>query len=201
MAGYLARTRQDPRAETAFHLAAEWSPGQTTDGVDALSHAVNVANTLGRYTPDAPPQVVAACLLHAVPQWPMADEAVHELVEARCGVEARLLLEALRAERAVLTDPSGRAVEGHLRLLRTMPWLTHATLTFKIVTFRYLTGRTVPRRDDEPAGGPFSSPDSQVPYLRQLHALAVAVVPQMMGDAYARLLDQCPPVTTAALSR
>lgn len=191
MAGFLARTRQDPRAETAFRLATEWGPGQTVDGLDALGHAVNVANTLGRYVPDAPPQVVAACLLHAIPRWPMADE----VVESQCGVEARLLLEALRDEQAVLAVPD-RAVEGHLRLLRTMPWLARVTVAFKIVELQYTSGRAA-----ESAWRPFAFLGDQVPYLRQLHDLAAGVVPQTMSDAYLRLLEQCSPVTTAAASR
>lgn len=195
MAGFLARTRQDPRAETAFRLATEWGPGQTIDGLDALGHAVNVANTLGRYVPDTPPQVVAACLLHAIPRWPMADEDVHELVEAQCGVEAWLLLEALRDEQAVLAVPS-RAVEGHLRLLRTMPWLAHVTVAFKIVELQYTSGRPAAS-----ALRPFASLGDQVPYLRQLHDLAAGVVPQTMSGAYLRILEQCSPVTTAAASR
>lgn len=196
MAGFLARTRQDPRAETAFRLATEWGRVQAIDGLDALGHAVNVANTVGRYAPDAPPQVVAACLLHAIPRWPMSDEAVHELVESQCGVEARLLLEALRDEQAVLAVPSDRAVEGHLRLLRTMPWLAHVTVAFKIVELQYTSGRAA-----ESAWRPFASLGDQVPYLRQLHDLAAGVVPQTMSGAYLRLLEQCLPVTTAAASR
>jgi hypothetical protein len=173
-----------------------WGPGQAVGGVHALSRAVNVVNTLGRYTPDAPPQVVAACLLHAIPKWPMDNEAAHELVEAQCGVEARLLLEALRAEQAVLAAPSDHAVEGHLRLLRTMPWLAHVTFAFKIVTLQYTCGR-----DAEVAWGPITSLGDQAPYLRRLHELPAGIVPQSMSRAYLRLLEQCLPVTTAASSR
>ncbi|MGW1041022.1 hypothetical protein [Streptomyces sp. NPDC002547] len=201
MAGFLARTRQDPRAETAFRLATAWSSGQAINGLDALGHAVNVANTLGRYTPDAPPQVVAACLLNAIPRWPTADEDVYELVEAQCGVEARVLLEALRDEQAVLAKPSDLAVEGHLRLLRTMPWLAHATLVFKIVALQYTSGHAARGRDAEAAWRPFTSQGNQAPYLRQLHDLAAEVVPQTMSVAYMRLLEQCLPMTTAAASR
>ncbi|MDH6522362.1 hypothetical protein [Streptomyces sp. SAI-090] len=198
MAGFLARTRHDPRAETAFRLAAAWGSSQAINGLGSLGHAVNVANTLGRHTPDAPPQVVAACLLHAIPRWPMTDEDVHELVEAQCGVEARLLLEALRAEQTVLAKPSDLAVDGHLRLLRTMPWLAHATLAFKIVTFQYTSGRTAHGCQSIAAWRPL---DNQVSYLRQLHDLAVEVVPQTMSGAYLGLLEQCLPVITATASR
>ncbi|WP_086810044.1 hypothetical protein [Streptomyces reticuliscabiei] len=201
MAGFLARTRQDPRAETAFRLATAWSSGQAIDGLDALGHAVNVANTLGRYTPDAPPQVVAACLLHAIPLWPMTSDDVHEVVEAQCGVEARVLLEALRDEHAVLAKPSDLAVEGQLRLLRTMPWLVHAILAFKIVTLQYTSGRAARGCDAEAAWRPFPFHDNHVPYLRQLHDLAAGVVPQNMSGAYIRLLEHCLPVTTATASR
>ncbi|MET9083159.1 hypothetical protein ABZX77_14895 [Streptomyces sp. NPDC004237] len=166
--------------------------------MNALGHAINVANTLGRYLPDAPPQVVAACLLHAIPQWPMTGEPAHEFVEAQCGVEARLLLEALRAEHHAMALPSQRAVDGHLRLLRTMPWLAHSALSFKIVSLQYATAYSAQGRPDAAAawkgrvaGG------SQLPYLRQLRALAAELVPAVMADDFARLLDQCLPMTAA----
>ncbi|WP_369228507.1 hypothetical protein AB5J52_48570 (plasmid) [Streptomyces sp. R39] len=199
MAGFLARTRQDPRAATAFRLAAAWGPGQTVAGRDALGHAVTVASILGCYIPDAPPQVVAACLLHGIPRWPMADEDVYRFVEAQCGVEARLLLAALRDEQAVLAVPSDRAVEGHLRLLRAMPWLVHVTLAVKIVVLQYAIGRPARGRDTDAGCAPFTS--SQVPYLRGLHDLAAEFGLQTMSADYLRLLKQCLPVTTAAASR
>ena len=201
MAGFIARSRQDPRAESAFRLAAVWGSGQAIDGVHALSHAVNVANALGRYTPDAPPQVVAACLLHAIPEWPMANEAAHELVEAQCGVEARLLLEALRAEQTILAELSDGGIEGHLRLLRTMPWLAHATLAFKIVALQYVSERAARGCDAEAAWRPFTFPSNQLPYLRQLHDLAAGVMSQTMSGAYIHLLEQRLPVTVATASR
>lgn len=201
MTGFLARSRTDPRANTAFHLAAVWGPGQSVHGFDAVGHAVIVTNLLGRYAPDAPPQVVAACLLHAIPRWPMADEAVHKFVEAHCGVEARLLLAALRAEQAVLAMPTADAVEGHLRLMRRMPWLAHVTLSFKIVTLQYATAHAVRRPDIQATGRPGIYLDEQLPYLRQLHALAADVVPQIMTADYVRLLDQYLPMPTAAASR
>ncbi|MGA5442409.1 hypothetical protein ACPCKW_23220 [Streptomyces griseoincarnatus] len=199
MVGFLARTRQDPRADTAFRLATTWARGQKTiHDVRALGHAINVANTLGRYTPDVPPQAVAACLLHAIPQWPLTDEAAHQLVEEQCGPEARWLLEALRSEHTVLEDPSGRAVEGHLRQLRTMPWLAHATLAFKIVMLQYAPLRAV-RTSDTGAAGPFEALQAnQLSYLDQVHALTTGLVPQIMTTDFGRLLEQRRPVTTAA---
>jgi hypothetical protein len=199
--GFLARSRTDPRANTAFHLAAVWGSGQSVHGFDALGHAVIVTNTLGQYAPDAPPQVVAACLLHAIPRWPMANESVYKFVEAHCGVEARLLLEALRAEQAVLARPTADAVRGHSRLLRTMPWLAHVTLTFKIVTLQYATARTARRPGIQATGGPGIYLAEQMPYLRQIHALAAEVVPPIMTADYVRLLDQYLPMPTAAASR
>ncbi|MCT9107586.1 hypothetical protein [Streptomyces mirabilis] len=170
--------------------------------MDALGHAINVANTLGRYVPDAPPQVVAACLLHAIPQWPMVDEAVHELVEAECGVEARWLVEAMRAEEAVLAHPSEGAVQGQLRRLRTIPWLAHATLAFKIVTLQYTVAHAAHRRwDAAQAWPPPASHDERPPYLHQLLALATEVVHPVMTNAFARLLDKRPSVTVCAASR
>lgn len=201
MTGFLSRSRTDPRAATAFRTAAAWSAGQTVYGLDALGHAINVTNMLGRYTPDAPPQVVAACLLHAIPQWPLANEAVHELVEAECGVEARWLVEALRAEEAVLARPTEQAVEGHLRRLRTMPWLAHATLAFKIVTLHYALAHTAHARwGAAQAWSGLLSQGGQARYLRQLHALATHIVSPGMASAFARLLDQSLSVTVPAAS-
>jgi hypothetical protein len=199
--GFMTHSRMDPRADAALRLATAWGPGQTVDGVNALGHAFNVANALGQYIPDTPPQVVAASLLHAIPCWPMADEAVLEFVEAQCGVEARLLLEALRAEHAVLATPSADAVDRHLRLLRTMPWLAHATLTAKIVTLQYATAHADARRGAEAVRKPGMSIEEQSPYLRQLLAVAREVVPPIMTADYVRLLDQCLPMPTAAASR
>lgn len=202
MAGFLARARQDPRTDTAFRLAAAWACGQTTvHGVRALGHAITVANTLGRYVPDAPPQAVTACLLHAVPQWPMSDEAAHRLVEDQCGMEARCLLEALHAEPAGLGVPSTHAVKGHLRLMRTMPWLAHASLTFKIVTLQYAPTRPVQTGNTEPAGFFRAAQDAQLPYLRQVHSHTSGLVPQAMTRDFGQLLEQTRPVTTAAASR
>lgn len=202
MAGFLARARQDPRTDTAFLLAADWARGQTTvHGVRALGHAITIANTLGRYAPDAPSQVVTACLLHAIPQWPMNDEAAHRLVEDQCGLEARCLLEALRAEPAGMGVPSTRAVKGHLQLLRTMSWLAHASLTFKIVTLQYAPTRPARTSDTEAAGVVRAARDAQLPYLRQVHAHTSGLVPRPMSRAFGQLLEQSRPVTTAAASR
>ncbi|WP_405814678.1 hypothetical protein OG241_08770 [Streptomyces sp. NBC_01390] len=169
--------------------------------MNALAHAVNVANTLGRYIPDAPPQVVAACLLHAIPQWPMADEAVHELVDAECGAEARWLLEALRAEEEVLARPSEDAVQRQLRRLRNIPWLAHASLTSKVVTLQYAVAHAAHRRwDAASAWTPSASRGDQLPYLRQLHTFATGVVPPVMINAFAGLLDQSLSKTVRASS-
>lgn len=204
MVGFLARTLRDPRADNALRLATAWGAGQTIDGLDALRHAIAVAHILGWHTPDAPPQVVAACLLHAIPQWPMASEDVHALVEAHCGVEARMLLTALRDEQAVLAAPSDRAVEARVRLLRTMPWLATSTLAFKITALQRARGRAASGRDAEAALRQGPSQDLHPLYLRQLQELTAAVVPKRMSSTYSHLLDlldQCVPATTAAASR
>lgn len=202
MAGFLARVRKDPRADTAFRLAATWAGDQkTVHDVRALGHAINIANALGRYTPDVPPQAVAACLLHAIPRWPMPTEAAHQLVEDQCGPEARWLLEALRAEHTALEERSEHAVEGHLRLLRTMQWLAHATLTFKIVTLQYAPSHPGWAGTTEAAGPACAARDHELPYLRQLHTLTTGLVPRIMSDDFGRLLEQCRRVTATAASR
>jgi hypothetical protein len=75
--------------EEALALARDWCHGHTIDGAPALRHACAVAVAIGQHWPDAPPELIAAALLHDSPEYAGKrrfrsglSAAVLELIEA-----------------------------------------------------------------------------------------------------------------------
>lgn len=82
-----------------------WCAGHTIDDRPALVHAVRVAVVLGEHVPDAPPELIAAVLLHDAPEFAPSDLDLDAALRARYNTEVARITRALQAEHQALETP------------------------------------------------------------------------------------------------
>jgi hypothetical protein len=164
-----------PLVHDALELARQWCAGHTIDGAPALRHAVEVAVMLGRHLPAAPPELLAAVLLHDAPEFAPADVNLDEVLTVRFAPTTARVVQALQREHEALGQPEPPLpdVEDPLTLL--------ASAADKIVSLGSVVRRaclTADRGAYWAARGPFLR---LLPYFRRFHAAAVPHLPPQMA--------------------
>jgi hypothetical protein len=174
--------------EDALRLAARWCAGQTVDGGPALRHACAVAVTLGTHCPGAPPELIAAALLHDAPEY-----AGDKLEQVGLGTGVLALIRAIDAEHRAMAayhrDPAaaGELLDGLDR------WALTASTADKVVSLGTILRRA--GADDRAAYWRRRSAFlDHTPYFRLFATAAAPVVPPGLADALDRL------VTTAEVA-
>lgn len=89
----------------ALRDARRWCAGHTIDDRPALVHAVRVAVTVGEHLPDPPHALVAAALLHDVPDLAPPTPDIYQTLAAGYGSEVPRIIAALQAEHRALDEP------------------------------------------------------------------------------------------------
>jgi (p)ppGpp synthase/HD superfamily hydrolase len=90
--------------DRALRDARRWCTGQVIDDRPALVHAVRVAVTIGKHVPDAAPELVAAALLHDVPDFAPATLDIYQVLTATYGPEVPRIIAALQTEHRALDE-------------------------------------------------------------------------------------------------
>ncbi|MEV0810920.1 metal-dependent phosphohydrolase [Micromonospora sp. NPDC050200] len=91
--------------DRALRDARRWCAGHTIDDRPALVHAVRVAVTIGDHVPQPPPDLVAAALLHDVPDFAPATPDIYQTLAAGYRPEVPRIIAALQAEHRALDEP------------------------------------------------------------------------------------------------
>ncbi|WP_328415002.1 metal-dependent phosphohydrolase [Micromonospora sp. NBC_00389] len=97
-----------PRPTTidrALRDAQRWCAGHTIDDRPALAHAVRVAVTIGEHLPNPAPDLIAAALLHDVPDFAPATPDIYQVLAAAYGPQVPRIIAALQAEHDALDKP------------------------------------------------------------------------------------------------
>ncbi|WP_213450894.1 HD domain-containing protein [Rhizomonospora bruguierae] len=178
----LARPRH-PIVADALELARAWCDGQVIDNAPALSHAVRVAVVLGRHVPAAPPELIAAALLHDAPEFAPPCVDLDALLTARLGPAVTTVVRALEREHQALASHSLPDLAG------VHGWTVCASAADKIVSLGSILGRA--DRTGDPAAywaarGAFLS---RADYFRAFHTAASPHLPGRMGADLGRLVD------------
>ncbi|WP_241840329.1 hypothetical protein [Frankia sp. CcI49] len=107
------------------------------DGAPALAHAVQVALTLGQHVPDAAPELIAAVLLHDVPDYIDPEKVGTEIVD-RCGSETLVALWLIHGEHMAMQLHRENADEAARRLAQLRPDIAAALAADKVVSISYV---------------------------------------------------------------
>ncbi|MEV0428239.1 HD domain-containing protein [Micromonospora sp. NPDC050495] len=99
-----------PRAaavDRALRDAQRWCSGQAIDGRPALAHAVRVAVTIGDHVPNPDPDLIAAALLHDIPDFAPRTPDIYQVLAAAYGPQVSRIIAALQDEHQALdtSDP------------------------------------------------------------------------------------------------
>ncbi len=171
----------------ALDIARRWCAGQIIDGAPALGHAVRVALTLGRHMPDVPSELLAAVLLHDVPDYVRAD-VVDAEVGGWCGTSTLIALWMIHDEHIAMdlyrTDPAAA-----VRRLDRLPAGVAAALTAdKIVSVRYVLARALAAADLRDYWASRVAFLALVPYFRAFHAATADRVPAGLAGELEQLV-------------
>ncbi|MFI7307510.1 HD domain-containing protein [Micromonospora aurantiaca] len=97
-----------PRAATidrALRDAQRWCAGHTIDDRPALTHAVRVAVTIGEHVPNPDPDLIAAALLHDIPDFAPRTPDIYQILATAYGPQVPRIIAALQAEHQDLDMP------------------------------------------------------------------------------------------------
>ncbi len=157
------------------------------DNAPALGHAVRVALTLGRNVPDVAPELLAAILLHDIPDYAPAD-VVDAEVGGRCGTGTLALLRMIHDEHAAMdlfhTDPAAA-----LRRIDRLPaGLAAALAADKIVSIRYVLTGALTTADLHYYWARRGAFLALMPYFRVFHATTAGRVPAGLAHDLEQLI-------------
>lgn len=97
-----------PRAATvdrALRDAQRWCTGHTIDDRPALAHAVRVAVTIGEHVLHPDPDLIAAALLHDIPDFAPRTPDIYQVLAVAYGPQVPRIIAALHAEHQALDMP------------------------------------------------------------------------------------------------
>jgi len=177
----LSRPRH-PVVADALDLARRWCAGHVIDGSPALVHAVRVALTLGRHVPTAPPELVAAVLLHDAPEFAPPDIDLDATLAARVGHPVVRVVRAIEEEHRALAKQILPAIRTGER------WPLLAGAADKIVSFTSILRRATAAGDPEAywrVRQPFLQ---RLPYFHAFHHAATCHLPFTMAEDLQRLI-------------
>jgi hypothetical protein len=184
----LSRPRP-PLVADALTLAGEWCRGQIIDGAPALGHAVKVALVLGRYVPDASPELVAAVLLHDSPEYAPKDIDLDELLTARLGPTVAQIVRGLEREHVALDERPTPEVSIEDR------WTLYASAADKIVSLGSILRRGSRAANPAAYWHSLHAFVVRVPYFAAFHTMARPHLPSGMAGDLARLVVRAEHVT------
>ncbi len=186
----LTRPRH-PLVDTALNLARTWCTGHVIDDAPALGHAIRVTLTLGRHLPAAPPELIAAALLHDSPEF-AAGVDLDEVLTSRLGPAVTWVVRAPEAEHAALdTVPGGPPIPVN------DPWVLHASAADKIVALTSMLRRAAAAGDPTAFWALRRAFRDLVPYFRAFHRLATPHLPASMAADLDLIVARVEQTTTA----
>lgn len=187
----LTRPRH-PTVDTALALARTWCAGHVIDDAPALGHAIRVALTLDRHLPDAPPELIAAALLHDSPEFAPPDLDLDELLTARLGSAVTQIVRALEAEHLGLdTIPGGPPIP------IADPLVLHVSTADKIVALTSMLCRATTAPDPAAFWRRRATFRALVPYFRAFHTAAAPHLPTDMAADLDLIVVQVEQTTAA----
>ncbi|MBM0255519.1 metal-dependent phosphohydrolase [Micromonospora sp. 4G55] len=92
--------------DRALRDAQRWCIGHTIDDRPALAHAVRVAVTIGDHVAAPEPALIAAALLHDVPDFAPPRENLYRTLTEDYGPEVPRIIAALHVEHQALDQPN-----------------------------------------------------------------------------------------------
>ena len=167
----------------ALRLARSWCEGHEIGGEPALAHALRVVDVLGRHAPDAPPDVVAAVLLHDSPDLVPAGVDLDATLTVLLSAEVARLVRALQHEHDGLDD--GAVVAPPVN----DPHLMLASAADKIVSVQAVLARA--DAADSSAANRAKRPGfiAALEYFRAFTHAGRDVLPESMTDELDRLVS------------
>ncbi|MDZ5447069.1 metal-dependent phosphohydrolase [Micromonospora sp. 4G57] len=170
----------------ALRDAQRWCAGHTIDDQPALAHAVRVAVTIGEHIPAPAPDLIAAALLHDVPDFVPSHEELYRTLTEAYGPEVPRIIAALQAEHQALDQPNPPVVVGDLAVVL-------ASTADKIVALTSLLRRARASGHVTEFFSRRSRLVALLPYFREYSQAARAHTPVGMSaalDVVLNLLDQ-----------
>jgi hypothetical protein len=147
-----------------------------------LAHAVQVALKLGEHLPSAPPELVAAALVHDSPEFAPANVDLDAVLTMWLGENARWVVRALQREHDALDArrPELPATDDR--------WTLYASAADKIVSLISILGRAAAAGDPEEFWRIRQPFVALVPYFRSFHEAAGPLLPDTLGNELHRLV-------------
>jgi hypothetical protein len=166
-----------PLVNDALEVARGWCAGHIIDEAPAMRHAVEVAQVLGRHLPDAPPELVAAALLHDAPEFAPADLDLDEFLTVRFSPTTAKLVRSVERQHTALrlASPPPPDVDDPMTL-----WVTAAD---KIVSLGSVMHRATLADDRQAYWAVRGAFLQLVPYFRLFHSTAAPHLPAGMAAA------------------
>ncbi|WP_235497570.1 hypothetical protein [Frankia sp. R43] len=159
------------------------------DGAPALAHAVRVAVLLGRHLPDAPPPLIAATLLHDIPDYTGPDALAAEVGD-RCGTATLVTLWLIHGEHIAMDqyrhDPA--AATRRLTLLR--PDIAATLAADKVISLSYVLGGARHAPDVHAYWADRRAFLLLVPYFRDFLAATAPHLPDGLADQLGDLVRE-----------
>ncbi|WP_241840286.1 hypothetical protein [Frankia sp. CcI49] len=162
-------------------IARRWCAGHVIDGAPAFVHAVRVARTLGHHMPDAPPALVAAVLLHDVPDY-MDPQRVGAEVSEQCGSETLIDLWLIHGEHMAMQLHRYDPDEAARRLAQLRPDIAAALAADKVVSIAYVLRGARQAADVRVYWAERRAFLLAVPYFRAFLGAVARVLPEGLAD-------------------
>jgi len=181
-----------PLVADALNLARRWCAGHAIDGSPALVHAVRVALTLDRHVPTAPPELVAAVLLHDAPEFAPPDVDLDATLTARMGHPVVRVVRAIEAEHWALAERLPPAIR------TDDPWTLLASTADKIVSLTSILRRATAAADPQAywrIRQPFLH---RLPYFHAFHHAAACHLPLTMAEDLQQLIARADRLSAGA---
>jgi hypothetical protein len=190
-----------PRPELvdkALLTSREFCAGKTIDGAPALAHAVKVTVKLGEHIPKAPPELVAATLLHDSPEFAPDELGLDELLRREFGATTLRVVRALEKEHHHLDDLEVDALDALVAdMVINDPDTLHATTADKIVSFQSIL-RRADRSGDRAGFFAVRRPLAErMPYFRRYVDLSEGHIPNGMHTELDHYITQTEMATLA----
>lgn len=172
--------------DQALRDAQGWCAGHTIDDRPALAHACRVAVTIGEHVPNPAPDLIAAALLHDVPDFVPSHNKLYRTLTEAYGPEVPRIIAALQAEHQALDQPDPPVVVEDLAVVL-------ASTADKIVALASLLRRARASGDVTAFFARRPRLVALVPHFREYSRASQAHIPVGMSaalDGVLHLLDQ-----------
>lgn len=182
-----------PVTAAALQLARKWCEGQVIDGAPALRHAVQVARKLTEHLPDAPPELLAAVLLHDSPYFTPDPDGLDTVLTEHVGPRATEIVRNLEHEHEAMAEGPTPAITEENMLT------VYASAADKIVSLTSILDRAAAADDPDAYWRTRRAFVTRIPYFRAFHQKAISHLPVSMAGELGALVARAER-TAAALS-